>query len=790
MGKKLILAEKPSLGREIADALGIKSKNKNGFFENSEIIVASLVGHVLQAVYPEQPWTKENLPLKGLANPKLKPIFNGKKEDKRALVKKLLIEIKRSDVSEIVSAGDADQEGSLLVYELLEYANIVNKKKITRMWILALDKETLVEAYNTRYDIKEDLKYIEAAKSRGFADVTVGFNFSRLFSMIGKMKASVGRVRTAIMQIVHYRVLEIENFVPETYHNVKATFANGVVGNLTMVSEDENGKMKNTTVITPDFLNTFVKGKLNKGDKFTIIEVKSKNDSKYPDLLPNQTDILKSVSKIHKVDAKFIEKAMQFLYENKFISYPRSSKKHLKKSSFGIAEKIFNHLTEVYSDNIGGKEISININNKRVFDDAKVEEHFAVIPWSPKSQSQINSLDTVQRQTYDYIVAKFLMAFMKPNTFSSSSIILEDESKNLKFKTSGRIEKDKGFKAYKYFTNQNNSKDVVLPDVKEGDVTSLDSVKIDNKMTTPPSLLTKPDILDIMENVTKLYKKISEEEEEVYDGKFELGTVATRIGILDSLFDVYKYLVLNKKKQVILSDDAIKLLGLIGDAISIKLTASFEADMKKIHKDISYAKVFDNKIEKYVHDVVNKLKPTFDFTPPKREEIDAKCPLCSSTLIATANAYRCSESGKWDAKKKKWSGCAFGILINQKPLNKSLTLNDLNTLLTGGSVTNSDNTKLTLDLKSSFFTKVDWGETGVSESGNSSSDSILESPKFFKKGGIIIWKKISGKSITKDIAEKLYNGDIVEVKNLTSKAGKKFNANLKLEDGKVIFIFN
>lgn len=788
MGKKLILAEKPSLGREIADALGIKSKNKNGFFENSDIIVASLVGHVLAAEYEKQPWIKENLPLKGLKNPVMKPIFKGKKEDKRALVKKLLAEINRKDVTEIVSAGDADQEGSLLVYELLEYAKVLDKKTITRMWILALDRETLREAYETRYGIDKDLKYVEAAKSRGLADVQVGFNFSRLFAMMAKMKASVGRVRTAVMQIVHHRMLEIENFVPEPYLNIKGTFDNTVVAGLEMDAEDENGEMKSTTRISIEFFEKNVKDKLKNGTQFTVTEVKSKNDSKPADLLPNQNDVLKSVSKIHKVDAKLVERAMQFLYENKFISYPRSEKRHLRQSTFSKADKIFKHLTKLYSDNIGDSAISLNVNNKRMFDDAKVEEHFAVIPWEPKSQSQVDGLDTIQRYTYDYIVAKFLMACMKPNTYASSAIVLESDDKVLRFKTTGKIEKDKGFKAYKYPTNK-ESKDVVLPDVKEGDKTTLESFKSENKMTTPPSLLTKPDILDIMENITKLYKKISEEEEETYDGKFSLGTSATRIDIVDSLFDAYKYLVFNKKKQVLVSDDGLKLLKVVGDSISIKMTAAFEADMLKIHSDISYAKEFDKKIEKYVHDVVNKLLPTFEYAPPKREETNEVCPLCSKgKLVETASAFRCSEAGKWDAKKKKWSGCGFGLLVNQKPLGRKINLEDVQKLLNGETLTNSDGASVTLDLKSNFFTKSEWGNSGVSESGNSSSDGIIESPKLFKKGDAIVWKTISGKTISKSIAEKLFNGETVEVKGLTSKAGKKYNAKLKLENGKVIFV--
>jgi len=793
MSKKLILAEKPSLGREIASALGISKKNKNGFFESGDIIVASLVGHVLAAEYPKVEWSKEVLPLKDLDKPKMKPIFKGQKEDKRALTKKLIEEIKRKDVTEIVSAGDADQEGSLLVYELLEYAKIIGVKKITRMWILALDKETLKNAYEDRYDIEKDLPYVEAAKSRGLADVKVGFNFSRLFSMKGNMRGSVGRVRTATMQIIKFREDEIRNFKPEPYLNIKGEFKNSILADLIRISKDEEGKEKYSTKINIKDYEENIKNKLEKDTEYKIIEVSSKPNKKYPDLLPNQNDILKNVSKNSKVKPKEVERAMQFLYEKKFISYPRSEKRHLRVSTFDKAKTVFFHLKDLYSDNINEEKISINKENKRMFDDKKVEEHFAIIPWEKKSQSEINSLDKVQKDTYEYIVAKFLMACMNPYEYTSSNIILENKDLNLRFKATGTIENKKGFKAYKYITNKSNKQDVILPDVKEGDITTLEKISGDKekdiKYTQPPSLLTEPDLLGVMENIKSLYKKTLSEEEEELDIKFSLGTPATRPDILESLFNVYKYMKRNKKSQVELTEEGNKLLKVVGDAITIKLTAEFEQDMKKITKSKDYAKEFDKKIDDYVNKIVKEQLPTFEYQKRISKEVNGlKCPLCKEgNLIDTGKTYRCSKSGKWDSKKKKWSGCGFSLMKEQKPIKKTLTEIDLKTLLEGKKVNGADSAYIELDLKNSFFTKVNWGDEGVSDSGNSSSNDIQETPKFYKKGGVIIWKTFSQKNITREVAERLFNGEKVRLTGLKSRAGKKYEATVYLKEGKITF---
>ena len=788
--KKLVLVEKPSLTKQIAEALNVKSKNSRGSYENNEYIIFSLVGHVISAKYKQVAWTKENLPLSGLKNPEMEATFK-KGNDKRKLVKNALAELGRNDYDEIISAGDADTEGSLLIYELIEFADkrlankqIIGKIKISRIWLHGVDDETIVKAFKDRYDIKLDMPYVKAAKARGHADVEVGFNFSRLFSMKGNFNASVGRVRTAIMQIIQFREEEILNFVPENYFNIHGAFANTVQADLVSLEETEDGKMKLTTKITEQYWKEKVSKNLKKGVEYTISSVESKDEKKYPDLLPNQNDVLKNVSKLFKCKAKEVERAMQFLYENKFTSYPRSEVRYLGKGNVKKTQTIFNHLTGLFSNNINKESISFNERNTRMFNDKKVKEHFAIIPWEKKSQDQINKLTPIQKATYEYIVAKFLMCCMTPYEYKASSIELVND--DLKFRCTGKIETKKGYRNYKHPINSGNTQDKTLPAVKKGDKTILNEFKKVAKKTTPPSLMDEPALLDIMENINRLFKKISDEEDEMLEVKFSLGTPATRPNIIEELFVKYKYLKLNSKGKIETTEIGKKVLNLVKDAINIRLTAEFEQDMKKIISDEDYSEIFEKKIISYVNKIVKDTLPTFEYTPPKKEKIDVFCPLCSSQLIDTGKVFRCSEAGKFNPKTKKWSGCNFGIFKQQKPINKELTIENLKLIL-DNQVIESGGGSIQLDLKNNFFLKSTWGQSNITTNSSANKDEIIENNKVFTKNGILIWKNMFGKKITLKQATILFNGETLELKKCVSKAGKNYDAVVRLENGKVVF---
>lgn len=741
MSKKLIIAEKPSLARDIAKALGISKKNKNGSFEEGDIIISALVGHIIESVYPRNTWSLDNLPLK------FENITYKVSKGKNDIAKRIKSEITRSDVTEIVNAGDADPEGSLLVYELYDFFDVFKtNKKLTRMWMLAVDKNTIKKAYQDRFPQEQDMKFVNTAYARADADVEIGFNFTQLFTLKhGKPgeTINIGRVMTPTMQIVRKRELDIEKFVPEEFFNVKGNFIKGdnnLEANL-FVLNDEG---KQTTAVKT-LLYEPLKPFINKDEEYTIVSHKTKSENKKPDYLPNLNDILKSCGRLHKLSSKKITDIMQYLYENQFCTYPRSEIKFLPTAMEEDVKDTFNCYVSLKEQELNGEPTTFNIKNKRIFNDEKVESHFAIIPM-PKSEKDINSLDDNHRKVFEYIVSKFLMAFMNDYKYNSTTIVLENNNhKEVKFKSSGKIETQKGFKNLDCVINRNPSKDVLLPDVNEGDILILNKITNKKEQTKPPSYLTEPDLLEIMGDVHKLYKKQAEEGlekgEEVeleFDGNFSLGTSATRGAILEKLFT--KKFLQKSGKKILTTELGRDLLNVVGDSIDISMTAKFEEDMANITSDKQNPEDFLNKIKKYVKEIIEKEKPNITYVSTTQKlETEFTCPKCGSEIIESGKSFRCKNTGKWDGKNKKWDGsCSFSLTKFIKPLNYTLTIEDYKKMVVNNeTLTINNDKKVKLNLDNPFFIDIDYGNSG---SDNIKRDTDLKCPKC--KGNIIQSAKI------------------------------------------------
>ena len=243
MGKKLIIAEKSSLAEKIAKAIDSKIKKRGLYYENDEVVITNVVGHVLESAIPDNgkwdidnlPYQFDNLPLRvktiDLAKSKDKAKAKSMNANMKKLVENLLNAMSRPDIDEIVSAGDPDAEGSLLIQELYDYSKIGKKRKdltFSRMWILSYDKEAIRKSYTERYDQKKDKPWSDAARARSYADLYVGYNFSPLFSILngkyGKDSFSIGRVMTPTLNLVRKRELDIENFISTQYFLILVSF--------------------------------------------------------------------------------------------------------------------------------------------------------------------------------------------------------------------------------------------------------------------------------------------------------------------------------------------------------------------------------------------------------------------------------------------------------------------------------------------------------------------------------------------------------------------------------------
>jgi len=629
MNKKiLILAEKPSLAKKIASALDKKiKKNKYGFFENDEVIVANLVGHVLRKKIPKTYWKIENLPF-NFDNLELEKI-----PGKEKIVSALISNINRDDIGEICSAGDPDEEGSLLVKEILDYSNVFKNRKeleFSRMWILSYNPSSIKKSFEERYDLEKDKPWSDAAEARGFADLYVGYNFSALFSLISNKQYAIGRVMTPTINLVRKREMEIENFVSEQYFIINGTFGFKDDKFEAKYTCSQNKKLEK---IPSKYIKEVEKNLEEK--EFVVKENKTIPKKIYPDYLPNGALLLKEMSKRFKLKAAKVTEDLQFLYENDFCSYPRSEERFLPPDM----KDIFN---DIYLHYLNDEEFSkygnhFDPKNKRVFDADKSHPHYAITPLI-KSKEEIEQLSSSQFKIFNFIREQFMLIFMKPYLYDETSILLEN-NKGSVFRIIGKIEREKGFKEYLYDRNTSkDKKEVILPDINKGDTVILNKFKKEEKWMKPPKLLKESDLVNYMENINKVYINELEYEEkekddsEIFKEKFSLGTPATRSGIIEKNYK--KEFIKNTKEGLITNEVAKQLLIDTGKYISIEMTANFEKNMAKIVTEDMTATDFKKDITNYVNDVINKNKDKY-IPKQKAVETGELCPKCNSPLVKT-----------------------------------------------------------------------------------------------------------------------------------------------------------
>jgi DNA topoisomerase-3 len=630
MGKKLILAEKPSLAKTIALALDKNIKKKGPFYENDSVIVANLVGHVLKLKIPRVPWDMDNLPY-DYDNLEHIPI-----DDKKKLVADLVKSMEREDIDEIVSAGDPDTEGSLLVQELIDYAEIPKKRshlKLTRMWILSYDISAIKSSFDERFDLEKDKPWSEAASVRGYSDLYVGYNLSPFFSLLKNKKFSIGRVKTPTLALIRNRELEIDRFEPVQYFLVTGDFSKN---NLPFTTKYLCSENNNTEKIPTEHIEK-VKGEKLANTKFKVSENQTKPKKTNPDYLPNLNDVLKAMSKKYKMKAKKVTDDMQFLYENQFCSYPRSEQKFLPPDMENVFEDIFNNYNK--TPDFEPFEASFDVSNKRIFDKDKSNPHYAITPLS-KSASAIEGLSPSQRKVFDFILGQYMMAFMPAYEYDETVILLENGD-GAKFKISGKAEKIKGFKAYQASISKQSKKkkeEAVLPVVAVGDELDLLKYKTEEKWTEPPKLLTEGELLGYMENIHKIYiaEKEDEEEEvetdeEIFKEKFSLGTPATRGPIVTQMFD-NEIILLNKDNRVETTMLGKETYDAVNPFVSIDMTAEFEQRMNKIKFGEEKASDFLSDIKNTINDIIKNNKAGY-VPKAKAEKAGKDCPSCGKELL-------------------------------------------------------------------------------------------------------------------------------------------------------------
>ena len=599
MAKILVLAEKPSVGRDIARVLGCKNE-KNGYIEGNKYIVTWALGHLVTLADPEtydkkyKSWDMSDLPIL----PKdLKTVVIKKSAKQFNTVK---AQLNRNDVNEVVIATDAGREGELVARWIIEKAHI--KKPIKRLWISSSTDKAIKEGFTKHKDAKEYNNLYYSAIARAEADWIVGINATRALTTKYNASLSCGRVQTPTLAMILKREDEIRNFKPKDYYTLDILTEKG--GNYLKLSWHD--KNNSTSTFNKEKIENIKKKVLNKDLK--IVDVKKSNKKKYAPSLYDLTELQRDANKMFGYSAKETLSIMQKLYEHhKVLTYPRTDSRYLTDDIVDtLKDRIKAVNTSEYSK-VCMKLLKTKIKpNKSFVDNSKVTDHHAIIP--TEERVFLGDLSDKERKIYDLVVKRFLSVLCPP---------FEYEQTTIKGSCEGETFTAKGNKIIKlgwrenYTVDDNETYDGII-DINVDEVLKVESVKIENKKTNPPSYLNEATLLTEME-------------------KHNLGTVATRADIIEKLFN--SFFVEMKNKEIHITSKGRQLLDLAPkDLKSPELTAKWEKTLNDISKGKSKKNEFLNEMKNYSKTIVKEIKNSENKF--KHDNLTRnKCPECGKFML-------------------------------------------------------------------------------------------------------------------------------------------------------------
>ncbi len=609
MMKSLILAEKPSVARDIADALHIKNK-KNGYIENEKYIVTWALGHLVTNATPEQydasykEWKLEDLPM----IPKyMKTIVIGKTSKQFKIVKSLILDKK---VKNIIIATDAGREGELVARLILD--KVGNKKPIQRLWISSVTKKAIQEGFKHLKDGRAYNSLYHAALARSEADWIVGINATRALTTKYDAQLSLGRVQTPTIQLVQSRQDDINHFQPEKYY----TLSIKVDGYEFTFNTQKHFKNKKD-------LETIEQQVKNQEGK--VLDVKSKHKKLYPQQLYNLTDLQQDAYRRFKMGPKETLNTLQHLYErHKIVTYPRTDSNYLTHDMVStIKERLQALLATNYKSQVReliGQSFSPKMS---IFNDSKVSDHHAIIP--TEVRPSLEQLSQREFKIYMLIVERFLESLMKP--YEYEGVTVNFEVGDLMFSLKENIPKQLGFKALKEDTIQpSKSHQFAI-----GQQFKVQKVDIHEHETKPPEYFNEGSLLKAMENPQNYIQLDNKKYAQTLKQTGGIGTVATRADIIDKLFNMNALEVRDGKIKVTSKGKQILELA-PSELTSPLLTAQWEEKLTQIEKGRYNSKKFMDEMKHFTKDIVQKIKSSEQ--KYKHDNLTTtECPTCGKFMI-------------------------------------------------------------------------------------------------------------------------------------------------------------
>ena len=627
--KSLVLAEKPSVARDIARVLGC-SKKLNGAIEGNRYVVTWALGHLVTLADPEEydkkykEWKLEDLPMM----PKKMELVVIKQTAKQYHAVKT--QLYRKDVNEIIIATDAGREGELVARWILEKSGC--RKPIKRLWISSVTDKAIKAGFSSLKDGREYDALYSAAWARAEADWLVGINATRALTCKYNAQLSCGRVQTPTLAMIEKREEEIRSFKPETYYGI-----NLMAEGIRFTWQDK--KSGSARSFSKERIET-LKQKMQ-GAPLFIKEVEKKAKKTYAPALYDLTELQRDANKKFGFSAKETLNIMQRLYENhKILTYPRTDSRYLSSDVIGtLKERLKACAVGPYKKMAGSLSMKPVKANKSFVDDKKVSDHHAIIP--TEQFVQLEHLTNEERKIYDLVVRRFLAVLYPPFEYEQTTVKAGCEEEE--FLAKGKIVLKEGWKEA-YEGNWSDEEDdeqkgesalreQKLPNLEKGMQFSKNiRIEIVTGMTRPPAHFNEATLLSAMENPVRYMESRDAKTVKTLGETGGLGTVATRADIIDKLF--HSFLMEKRGKEIFITSKGRQLLKLVPEDLKKpELTADWENKLSKIAEGKLKDKVFLSEIRIYAQELTQEIK-TGDGTFRHDNLTNTKCPVCGKRMLA------------------------------------------------------------------------------------------------------------------------------------------------------------
>jgi DNA topoisomerase-3 len=815
MGKSLIIAEKPSVALDISRALGGFSK-KDDYFESDDYVIASAVGHLLELTVPPEAevkrgkWTFAHLPVIP-DHFALKPI--SKSESKLKLLRRL---IKRKDVDTLINGCDAGREGELIFRHIVDDSK--TSKPINRLWLQSMTPQAIRDGFN-RLRSDEDMQPLaNAAVCRSESDWLVGINGTRAMTAFnsksgGFYLTTVGRVQTPTLTILVDREQKIKKFVSRDYWELHATFlakAGTYEGRwfdpeFKKKNKDEDPDARPERIWTKEQADALFQKCLNKPG--TVTE-ESKPSRQMSPLLYDLTSLQREANSRFGLPAGRTLQLAQALYErHKMLTYPRTDSRALPEDYLGTVKETLKAFRGSVFESSASKIESNNWvqPNKRIFNNAKISDHFAIIPTSLGPKKKLND---DEQKIYDMVVRRFLAVFYPAAEYliTTRITLVEEES----FKTEGKVLVKPGWLEVYGKALPAGEADHLTP-VDDGETVGTQEIEVRENQTKPPPRYSEATLLSAMEGAGKM---VDDEELRAAMSAKGLGTPATRASIIENLIRE-KYVIRNQR-ELQPTAKAFSLITLlrglqIPELCSPELTGDWEHKLKLMEQGQLDRATFMAEIQEMTRKMVEQAKSfDSDTVPGDFGVLKTPCPKCGGQVKETYKTFQCSacDFSVW----KILSGRQFEYeemeaILSQGSVGPLQGFRSKQGWPFAAIIKLNDEKKLEFDFGDNGKDKDNGEEEAVDFSGKQSMGAcpkcksnvyehgmhyVCEKSKGpekscdFKTGKIILQREIEPAQVKKLLTDG--KSDLIN-KFVSNRTGRAFNAFLVIKEGKVSFEF-